>query len=122
MHRTRNAAYGQPYRGFESLPLRQPSPLRACGWQAASDLALIKIKSPALPPGFDRNFEIVQQNHTGGVAPSRPIRQAQPGKVLSACLAATMNTFAPGLMSLLSPGTWVTIGALAGRRAQHGSR
>src|SRR5260370_24679533 len=23
MHRTRNAAYGQPYRGFESLPLRQ---------------------------------------------------------------------------------------------------
>ena len=22
MHRTRNAAYGQPYRGFESLPLR----------------------------------------------------------------------------------------------------
>src|SRR5260370_6102822 len=22
-HRTRNAAYGQPYRGFESLPLRQ---------------------------------------------------------------------------------------------------
>src|SRR5271166_6473742 len=28
MHRTRNAAYGQPYRGFESLPLRHPSPLR----------------------------------------------------------------------------------------------
>jgi hypothetical protein len=28
MHRTRNAAYGQPYRGFESLPLRQfPNPL-----------------------------------------------------------------------------------------------
>jgi hypothetical protein len=25
MHRTRNAAYGQPYRGFESLPLRQNS-------------------------------------------------------------------------------------------------
>jgi hypothetical protein len=25
MHRTRNAAYGQPYRGFESLPLRQPA-------------------------------------------------------------------------------------------------
>src|SRR5450759_761791 len=25
MHRTRNAAYGQPYRGFESLPLRQSS-------------------------------------------------------------------------------------------------
>lgn len=24
MHRTRNAAYGQPYRGFKSLPLRQP--------------------------------------------------------------------------------------------------
>lgn len=23
MHRTRNAAYGQPYRGFKSLPLRQ---------------------------------------------------------------------------------------------------
>src|SRR5690606_30218562 len=23
MHRTRNAAYGQPYRGFESPPLRQ---------------------------------------------------------------------------------------------------
>ncbi len=23
MHRTRNAAYGQPYRGFDSLPLRQ---------------------------------------------------------------------------------------------------
>src|SRR6266700_3805418 len=23
MYRTRNAAYGQPYRGFESLPLRQ---------------------------------------------------------------------------------------------------
>jgi transposase len=26
MHRTRNAAYGQPYRGFESLPLRQFHP------------------------------------------------------------------------------------------------
>jgi hypothetical protein len=26
MHRTRNAAYGQPYRGFESLPLRHPTP------------------------------------------------------------------------------------------------
>src|SRR5262249_42214728 len=25
-HRTRNAAYGQPYRGFESLPLRQTAP------------------------------------------------------------------------------------------------
>ena len=25
MHRTRNAAYGQPYRGFESLPLRHPA-------------------------------------------------------------------------------------------------
>jgi hypothetical protein len=34
MHRTRNAAYGQPYRGFESLPLRQPSLLRSFGWQA----------------------------------------------------------------------------------------
>src|ERR1700747_127002 len=99
MHRTRNAAYGQPYRGFESLPLRHPTTLRRFAWQATSDLALIKIKSPALPPGFDRNFEIVQQNHIGSVMPSRPIRQAQPGKVLSACLAATMNnTFAPGLM------------------------
>jgi hypothetical protein len=27
MHRTRNAAYGQPYRGFESLPLRHPAPI-----------------------------------------------------------------------------------------------
>src|SRR5690242_1790523 len=27
MHRTRNAAYGQPYRGFESLPLRHPTPM-----------------------------------------------------------------------------------------------
>src|ERR1700729_3266998 len=27
MHRTRNAAYGQPYRGFESLPLRHFLPL-----------------------------------------------------------------------------------------------
>src|SRR5690242_21548842 len=26
-HRTRNAAYGQPYRGFESHPLRQGSTL-----------------------------------------------------------------------------------------------
>ena len=25
MHRTRNAAYGQPYRGFKSLPVRQPA-------------------------------------------------------------------------------------------------
>ena len=30
MHRTRNAAYGQPYRGFESLPLRQWIRLRLC--------------------------------------------------------------------------------------------
>src|SRR5258706_14356920 len=27
-HRTRNAAYGQPYRGFESLPVRHLSPER----------------------------------------------------------------------------------------------
>ena len=32
MHRTRNAAYGQPYRGFESLPLRHNFHfLRECG-------------------------------------------------------------------------------------------
>ena len=28
MHRTRNAAYGQPYRGFESPPLRHRFPLK----------------------------------------------------------------------------------------------
>ncbi len=27
MRRTRNAKYGQPYRGFESLPLRHPPPI-----------------------------------------------------------------------------------------------
>ena len=32
MHRTRNAAYGQPYRGFESLPLRQ----KTCIWPEIS--------------------------------------------------------------------------------------
>ena len=30
MHRTRNAAYGQPYRGFESLPLRHA--FNICGY------------------------------------------------------------------------------------------
>ena len=29
MHRTRNAAYGQPYRGFESLPLRHDYAFRS---------------------------------------------------------------------------------------------
>src|SRR5216683_5731222 len=37
MHRTRNAAYGQPYRGFESLPLRHPSPCRATGGRPPED-------------------------------------------------------------------------------------
>ena len=32
MHRTRNAAYGQPYRGFESLPLRQS--IKSMTWQS----------------------------------------------------------------------------------------
>src|SRR5580704_838181 len=37
MHRTRNAAYGQPYRGFESLPLRQPNKIN----HLASSLATL---------------------------------------------------------------------------------
>jgi hypothetical protein len=57
----------------------------------------VNQKSPALPPGFNRIFEIVEQNYVGGVRPSRPIRQARPCSVPSACLTATMKTFAPGL-------------------------
>ena len=44
-------------------------------------------------------------SHIGGVSPSRPTRQARPCNVPSGCLAAMMRTFAPGLRSLLSPGT-----------------
>jgi hypothetical protein len=44
-------------------------------------------------------------SHIGGVSPSRPTRQARPCNVPSGCLAAMMRTFAPGLRSLMSPGT-----------------
>ena len=37
-HRTRNAAYGQPYRGFESLPLRHIYPYLYCKTNMIHDL------------------------------------------------------------------------------------
>jgi hypothetical protein len=49
------------------------------------------------PGGADRSAR-----HMGGVAPSRPTRHARPCSVPSGCLAATMNTLAPTLRSLLS--------------------
>jgi hypothetical protein len=42
MHRTRNAAYGQPYRGFESLPLRHTTlayPVALVTWRLPAILA-----------------------------------------------------------------------------------
>jgi hypothetical protein len=45
MHRTRNAAYGQPYRGFESLPLRHPTPLRGYGRQTTYTRSAIFTKT-----------------------------------------------------------------------------
>src|SRR5690348_3082688 len=36
-HRTRNAAYGQPYRGFESHPLRHTHLLDFIGFSAAAE-------------------------------------------------------------------------------------
>src|ERR1700758_2026743 len=44
-HRTRNAAYGQPYRGFESLPLRHPTPLRGYGRQTTYTRSAIFTKT-----------------------------------------------------------------------------
>jgi hypothetical protein len=41
MHRTRNAAYGQPYRGFESLPLRQPNKISVLADIAATAATVI---------------------------------------------------------------------------------
>src|SRR5882762_6126310 len=48
MHRTRNAAYGQPYRGFESLPLRHPSPYWATGGPAPAALPAGRLAKYAL--------------------------------------------------------------------------
>ena len=48
MHRTRNAAYGQPYRGFESLPLRQnlqKPPTKLAEW--AKELSPKELEHPS---------------------------------------------------------------------------
>src|SRR3546814_7025790 len=46
MHRTRNAAYGQPYRGFESLPLRH--------------LLVLHIRSESPNPGLSAAFGMIR--------------------------------------------------------------
>ena len=56
-------------------------------------------------------------DYMGGVTPSRPIRRARPCNVPSGCLIAAINTFAPGLRSLLSPRTYATIGVSAAKRS-----
>lgn len=58
-----------------------------------------------LQNNIENKASCARRGHIGGVSPSRPIRQARPCSVPSACLTATTKTFAPGLMSLLSPGT-----------------
>ncbi len=52
-----------------------------------------------------RQTSCLRRDHIGGVTPSRPTRHARPCSVPSGCLIAAMNTFAPGLRSLLSPCT-----------------
>jgi hypothetical protein len=56
MHRTRNAAYGQPYRGFESLPLRQ-----CCGAPK-----ILWIKRPRRSP-ITASFSPQRSEHLGTV-------------------------------------------------------
>jgi hypothetical protein len=83
---------------------------RGFGWQAAS-AEKISVSRRITNEKTRRcrrvliDVEFCRRNHIGGVTPSRPIRQARPCSVPSACLTATMKTLAPGLMSLLSPGT-----------------
>src|SRR5215213_8861079 len=75
MHRTRNAAYGQPYRGFESLPLRQtvvqrcsqpPVPDNLTVVFPVIDRYLIAKRSAApvlnrvLPPNWAKNYKDVE--------------------------------------------------------------
>src|ERR687889_760245 len=50
MHRTRNAAYGQPYRGFESPPLRQLTRLIAC---VKTTLRASRHYHPTITPTYD---------------------------------------------------------------------
>ncbi len=80
MHRTRNAAYGQPYRGFESLPLRQllgPDfrhkarlirPFRACrrlnrGRHALPVPADVPPEVPVNVPGAPANSPVAKSRH-----------------------------------------------------------
>ena len=56
MHRTRNAAYGQPYRGFESLPLRHFDGISICSKKIMSGTGgpgpkLTPKQSSYEPPG-----------------------------------------------------------------------
>src|SRR5262249_37842659 len=71
MHRTRNAAYGQPYRGFESLPLRQPLCLGArylkgnfLGTQGhpTSNVAVIVSRPPGAidPTATAKTFPVIR--------------------------------------------------------------
>ncbi|VVT00789.1 hypothetical protein RHIZ404_190401 [Rhizobium sp. EC-SD404] len=51
MHRTRNAAYGQPYRGFESPPLRHsPTIVRESGDRGGLKQLALKAGLSALQP------------------------------------------------------------------------
>jgi hypothetical protein len=77
MHRTRNAAYGQPYRGFESLPLRHPLPLReysSKGYRALE--TTFKTWMPATSAGMTIQIPPDVSKHFGFEIKSRHCRRA----------------------------------------------
>ena len=99
-----------------------PNPHSACG-TAAAPLPAISCLGAFRPPAARARGEVRHcrqpktcttadvpshpsgADYIGGVTPSRPTRHARPCSVPSGCLTVTMKTFAPGVRSLLSPGT-----------------
>src|SRR3954468_24201720 len=81
MHRTRNAAYGQPYRGFESLPLRHQAKSMTYidywrHWR--QPLATLMCRCAGSAVWVHRESDDDEKGRRASVEASRPCRFRQP--------------------------------------------
>ena len=92
MHRTRNAAYGQPYRGFESLPLRQL--VGYCLEYLESDtVAALQVWRDLNEDGVTQAGELFTLADVG-IAPSAAMSSAAQRLRQNAMLHSSANTTA----------------------------
>src|SRR5690554_1447864 len=73
MHRTRNAAYGQPYRGFESPPLRQIDVNRERLFSPSKDslsLSPYVVLARSIRPLASLTFDFTAKTKMAGSSPA----------------------------------------------------